>query len=1226
MNLTSSRATVFGLVLLLATAIPALPAARAETTLVSYGFESGDEGWVSSGDWHLNGTFGHESATSWRGGITVCGDSSLLSPALPLPATSPLHLTWWSVDDYGSSDLDQARVLVTADGGASWTPLYTSGTHHNPGWTFRALDLTSYGGQSVQVLFHWRDDCTHVHEGWFVDDVAVVEGHVPSTMIAGMSPTSGEAGTYVYVHGTALSGATALHFGGQSVPFEAFPGDVLAFTVPFGVSPGEHYVTVDTPQGSSSWCCFVVDQPDPTIASFSPSEGPVGTMVEVTGTGLSQVTGVTFGSWNTSWGVYDDTRLVFQVPSDATPGMGYGFHLYTATGGGVGACCFQVTGSDLRLDALDPSFGIAGTLVQAYGAGFDGLVNVTLGGVSIPWSPLYDGQVSFNVPDVPPGRHDLLLSDSVSTVGASFIVVEDADGDGHPSYADCDDADPTTYPGAIERGSDGVDQDCDGVDAYLALGHFKINALGGSAIAYVDHNDVTGDDRMGIAVGGAGVLYTGDSATGRFDPDTLQGTALGQFYGAPTSNLRTGQLYALGSNGGPYVEAGLNLTELHEIDGASGMLTGSIVRLSHTLPLHQGVLGVFAGWDRVVVLAGGHAYSIALPTGQVLDLGSAWPPSIVACEGWGIWGVAEEFDGAIHLAYVQDSSTIARLRVGDNTVTTLQSFGWLGDTCGFSVAPYTGRWYFHHEGSSQLAEGAEVLGYAAASFETGAPGGSNPAFLANLSAYLHDHYNGHTRRDSAGFGVAPDSTPGYDEAYDRPEPPAAVGTSVQAYFRHPENAGETSRLDVSLYGPSSGTLTWPLAVETRFEGYGHGVASLSWDPSAFAHLPPHVTVELADGANVVDMRRSVSHSWQVGCCYELREMSIRVGTSVTETVHLRNGWNLVSIPVAPTDRSVGSVFHGYVDSLWAWNALSESYEQAFEVQPGVGYWAYASSGDRDVFVSGEPVERLQLELDEGWNLVGGPLGVATLDGAPSHVSRTAWTWDGSGYQQHGALHQGHGYWVYSHEQNATVPLDGAPTAAPAPAPVPAPSLRLPLPGAAPAAARAEDASAFRVGIAVRDVAARLVDGAVFSAAAGATGGFDAALDVAEAPRPAADTWLQAGFAAPGAPRLHESAQQSGKSLVWDLRVARSGAAGPVELRWDPTEIAKVPAGHTVTLMDGLTRIDMRAASAYVYRAGDGLTERPLTVVVHRVGEPVCVVDLDGACLVASPVDPSSLLR
>lgn len=85
----------------------------------------------------------------------------------------------------------------------------------------------------------------------------------------------------------------------------------------------------------------VAPNPPPAISGFSPSSGPVGTSVVVTGSNFSGVTGIQFNGANaTVWSVVSPTQISVVVPAGATTGP---VRVSTASASAVSAAPFTVT-------------------------------------------------------------------------------------------------------------------------------------------------------------------------------------------------------------------------------------------------------------------------------------------------------------------------------------------------------------------------------------------------------------------------------------------------------------------------------------------------------------------------------------------------------------------------------------------------------------------------------------------------------------------------------------------------------------------------------------------------------------------------------------------------------------------------------------------------------------------------------------------------------------------
>ena len=230
---------------------------------------------------------------------------------------------------------------------------------------------------------------------------------------------------------------------------------------------------------------------------------------------------------------------------------------------------------------------------------------------------------------------------------------------------------------------------------------FYIRGLFNTGSRVTDHEQLTGDRRGAIAAGATQLFYSGDNATARFSIEDLSGgTRVGRVFETLVSNLRTETVYTLATGFLPLGRGG-NFSALIEINPATGATTTNRVVLSSTIVIPATGVGLFSGWDKIVVHTGTRVFQVSLPSGQVLDLGPMPALTRQDCD-WSFWGIAEFFGGSVHLVYVRDFQTIVRTRVPDGATAVVGGFNFLSSMCSFTVSPYRNRWYFQHEFGSEF--------------------------------------------------------------------------------------------------------------------------------------------------------------------------------------------------------------------------------------------------------------------------------------------------------------------------------------------------------------------------------------------------------------------------------------------------------------------------------------------------------------------------------------------
>jgi len=252
---------------------------------------------------------------------------------------------------------------------------------------------------------------------------------VPAPTIGSFSPSSGPVGTSVTINGTNFSGSgfttSAVTFNNVSASFTVNSSTKITATVPSGATDGKIRVTTRGGTATSSNSFDVTSPPAPTITSFSPSSGPVGTSVTINGTNFVNVSKVTFSNVSASFTVNSPTKITTTVPSGATDGR---IRVTTPGGTAMSSKSFDVTTPPKpTISSFSPTSGPVGTSVTINGTNFTGsgftTTSVKFNNVSASFAVNSSTKITATVPSgATTGRITVTTPGGTATRAANFTV------------------------------------------------------------------------------------------------------------------------------------------------------------------------------------------------------------------------------------------------------------------------------------------------------------------------------------------------------------------------------------------------------------------------------------------------------------------------------------------------------------------------------------------------------------------------------------------------------------------------------------------------------------------------------------------------------------------------------------------------------------------------------------------------------------------------------------
>ncbi len=203
----------------------------------------------------------------------------------------------------------------------------------------------------------------------------------------------------------------------------------------------------------------------------------------------------------------------------------------------------------------------------------------------------------------------------------------------------------------------------------------------------------------------------------------------------------------------------------------------------------------------------------------------------------------------------------------------------------------------------------------------------------------------------------------------------------------------------------------PLSVKFADESiYGsHPIISWEWDFNDdgiidAADPGPHSYVYETEGIYSVKLKVSDGYLYDIS----YRDKLIHAYTA--SVVNVNEGWNIISIPVTPSDHSVSSLFPSATSNAFTFN---NGYVAKDSLYNGIGYWLKFNSAG-SIEINGARVSNDTIFVNEGWNMIG-PfhylINISSIETSPPGIISSRFFGFSHGYTSDTTLHIGKGYWV-----------------------------------------------------------------------------------------------------------------------------------------------------------------------------------------------------------------------